>query len=344
VRRGTAAIAGAALVLAMVLIAGPVYVASVGSAAVQRQFDERCPGRIALSLPGSPGFDPDRMARAVEPVVAGVPTIQARTRMTFTAAPLRLEGIAAEVDDRFWLVHRPGALENVEVVDGPAGTGVWLPAAWAATAGLGPGDTITFPDLAGATTLLVAGTYRDLVSVTPPRAFCTMIDFVRPNPFGDAPPPLVFLDDVTFASLPRAVEVAMSVTDELPVRREGLTLPGADRLAATFAAAVDAHALQAALSAGPTTPRPNVPAATTDLPFVVRRAHGIVDLVQANVVPVRTAGGLAGAALALAAGALATRRRRDESGEVRGREQRGMAARPARRILAGVMDQDRRRA
>src|SRR5262245_39288971 len=98
-RRGAAGIAGAAFVLGAVLLAAPLYVSSVSSAALQRQFDERCPNRIGLVLPESTTGGASAVRRSTDGVLAGARGRAPAVRTTFSAQPLGVDGLPVGVDD-----------------------------------------------------------------------------------------------------------------------------------------------------------------------------------------------------------------------------------------------------
>jgi hypothetical protein len=323
-RSGAAGIGGASFVLSAVLVAAPLYVSSVSAAALQRQFDERCPKRIGLVLPEAGVGDADAVLRSANRSLEGARGLAPSDRTTFSAQPFAAAGLPSGVDDRVRLLHREGVAGDVELVAGPEGDGVLVPDVWAEVAGLGPGSTITVTLEAGAdfedvedgeepavtsAVLPVAGVYRDLSGLLPPREWCLQSSILAPTANGDPPPSLLLLDDATLAALPTLVLQQLSVQDTVDVRRAGLTAGVAADLAVRFEVAID-EAVQTRIGGGG--PIFGQVRAVTELPMVLARARGIADLVRANVRPVQAAGVVAALTLALAAGLLASRRRQTE--------------------------------
>lgn len=348
-RRGAAGIAGAAFVLAAVLLAAPLYVSSVSSAALQRQFDERCPNRIGLVLPESSPAGAAAVLRVAQGPLAGARNLAQPVRTSFTGPPLVVDGLPVGVDDRARLLHRPGAFGEVEVLEGPNGAGVLVPDGWAAAAQIGVGDEValavpiggggdvstgaTEPPPTETVELRVAGVYRDIAGLLPPVAWCLQSGILAPNSNGDPPPPLLLLDDATFEDLPPRAARLLSAQDVVAVERSGLTIGTATDLSARFDVAIDAAVRTRLGAAGPVSGQIQ---AASELPAVVTRAQGITELVRANVRPVQAAGVLAAVILGLAAGLLTSRRRQAEltTRAVRGEGPARLAARVARAAVA----------
>lgn len=310
--------------LAAVLVAAPLYVSSVGSAALQRQFDERCPARIGLVLPDTSSGGVGAVSRAAARHLDGARNLAEPVRTTRTPFPLDVEDLDAGVADGVRLLHRPGALDDIEVVDGPSGDdgggdgGVWIPASWAEEAGFDVGDTVRLTaevsELPGTITfeLAVAAVYRDLVSQLPPAPWCLESDILRPTSNGDPPPPLLLLDDAAADDLPVPLVLERTtVAERIPIERAGLTMGIASDLVTRFEPAREA-ARDAALAVFSPFARIGQFEADSELPAVLARAGSIQDLVRANVRPVQAAGALAGVVLSVTAGLLAARRRQAE--------------------------------
>lgn len=318
-RVGSAGVGGAGLVLAGVLAAAPLYLSSVGAAGLQRQFDERCEGRIGLVLPPEAATRVGARLRTMDDALAGAPGLGVPIETVSTGGPVPVLDLPDGVASLVVLLHRAGATDDVEVVDGPDGDGVWVPDTWAEEAGVGPGDTVEVAlgaglvveadneDQGARVPLRVAATYRDLVGRRPPPAWCMESESLRTNARGDPPPPMLLLDDATFGGLAPAVVGSLVAYDRLPVERDGLGVDRAADLLARFELATDG-----ALGVSGGDPFEAQGRSATDLPQVIERSDAITSLVRANVRPVEATAVLAGAALAAAAGLLSVRRRQRE--------------------------------
>jgi hypothetical protein len=121
VRLGSAGVGGAGVVLAGVLVAAPLYLASVGAAGLQRQFDERCEGRIGLVLGPEPATRVGARLRGMEDELAGAMGLEAPIETTSSATPVPVLDLPPGVASVALLFHRGGATGDVEVRDGPSG-------------------------------------------------------------------------------------------------------------------------------------------------------------------------------------------------------------------------------
>ena len=299
------AVSGAVAVLTLGIAAAPLYLSSVGSAASQVQFDERCPTQIGLSIQSGTAAQSrvvlDFMAKALRDLK---PIEPAQATTTFGVVTVESpDGIAR----RALVLARSDTRESLHLVEGGFGPGAYVPVSVAATFGVHVGGTITFAGNEGLQfTVAVAAIYTDFTPRTLPQRWCALSASFQPTRGGDPPIPTVVVDEAVLRTLPLNVQNASFVTTELVVRRRGLTLTALRRLAARVPAitsAYDGYFEAVGIDRfrhGPL---------GTELPFIVKRSDAIVALVRANLTPVRLAAGAAGVVIVLAAAALSARRR-----------------------------------
>ena len=309
--------AGAAAVLAAAMASVPLFLSSAGTEAVALQAAERCPRDTgATSLippgPGSPLGTPDPFTPLSDDLGPSTQWARLETTMETPDGSARTPVV---------VLHRDGALEHVEVLEGsPRPGGVWLSDRAVAMTGAGRRAGV---ELGGVPTP-VAGVYRDLTagSIADPFWCAHGSDLLLQGADLVPPPPLVIADRETWFSLegsagPSGVEAAW----EVPLR-DGVTVTETRELVEELACeGADAADLTWCEGASPLDDRDiEAPDAATfversfgtSLPFVADRARSIQTAVGGGVWPVAVLAALAGAGLVAATALLWCDRRQRE--------------------------------
>ncbi|HEY6748993.1 MAG TPA: FtsX-like permease family protein [Mycobacteriales bacterium] len=232
------AVAAAALVLALVVAAGPLFVSSVGTAGLHAAAAKECvqDNQISVINPQSfplwagflPSQTPDAVSRA-DPLVhdafadQGLP---APVISTYTAVPTDTGSPAQP--DLLGLLATPGALEHVTVLSRVPGEGIYLTDTYAADRGLQAGDQLS---LSSGQRLRIAGVYSDLDTASYrtvlPDFWCHWRNLIV-STVSNQPPPLALADPAIVAA--QGAEVAAEWTS--PIDVDALTVAEA-RAAAT---------------------------------------------------------------------------------------------------------------
>jgi putative ABC transport system permease protein len=301
------AVLAAALVLALTVTSGRLFLAAAGDAAVAQEL-ERVGGVPALALVAF-GGDPAAVA-AVQAEAESVARIDApglgppvRTRL---GPALDVVAGARATGVRF--AARDGFEAHIEVLDRAAGGGAWLTDEAARSLGVRAGQTVRLGGPVGVE-VEVAGVYRDLAAGDRPLdpfwspLASSIYDLsVARNP----PPPLLLVDPDRFDDLAaRLGEPARQEWDFYPEPGR-LTLPRAERLAAQVRVVESAAGdpLQTLGQHRVTTSSP--------LAAAVGRAHATVAALTGPVESISLTGRLLAMVLVAAAAAFAVRRRRAE--------------------------------
>lgn len=354
-----ATVAGACAVFSAALAGVPLFLSSAGSEAVVVQADERCPRdtgatngeTYAVSGTGRPDLDLVTLGPETR---LDDPFAPLRHRLEPSVFSLRRGGFLAyadgSADSEVVLVARDGALDHIEVIDGPPGPGLWISDRSATTNGLAPGDTATFTDEAGAQAdVRVAGVYRDVSGTVLDDFWCAHADLLlRRGPGGDLPPPVMVADRATFLELMQGLDVhTLPGRWEAPLAARSLTLTEADGLitelscgaesasALSWCSSLDRHSngtfteefelnvsLPDSARVGPSMNRHRVDYDDQDdyvsrrflshLPFLTDRGQAIQAAVQGGIAPVAVLAAMAGAGLVGASASLWFDRRRRE--------------------------------
>ncbi|MPZ26182.1 MAG: FtsX-like permease family protein [Micromonosporaceae bacterium] len=348
------ALLAAALVAALPAAAAPLFLSSAQHATLHRQIDETCQwlagaqvtSDIAPAIPPSGGFGRDllgpdavlgleryqqRQAVVAEHPVAGmsapVSAEHAKVDVGLVDRPLPLPDLTG-----LSLLAREGAQEQVEVLDGPVGEGLWLPHEYAQQQDIQVGDELTLIDRnpepgrweAGGPgfapgpepfTLPVAAIYRDLRSAPITPYWCG-VEFVFAGTDGEqADPdavilPTALVDTGTLLTEGEAGNVRVSQVIEWAVADPQLTAPEAARLADDLAQLrnllFDDHPELFPVS------RFDESHFTSYLDRYERRAALVRSGLLPPVVPITAAGTLVGLAVAGAAAVFWVQRRRRE--------------------------------
>jgi putative ABC transport system permease protein len=300
----------ASLLLALAGAASPLFVASAGNAALERE--------IASSGGSVPAFEVRRPSEVVpdilryrdevvrrhldvpglgEPVIGGIGSL----------ADLRVAGPGMNRSVR--MVTRAGAFDHVEVVAGERGEGVWVADRVADRLDIEPGDHVTVSRLGDpGFRVRVAAVYRDLALTARDPYWAPFSGIIYPaDPDDAAPPSFLLADPVTFLSLqPRLsdrAEFVWSVSLEgEPTLEEARTL--ASRLQGIGGMLSDETTeLGSALASA---------SYQTPLPTWVGQADRTVGALLTPVETISMAGRGVALAVVIAAGVYVVRRRRVE--------------------------------
>jgi putative ABC transport system permease protein len=346
------ALFAAALVAALPAAAALMFLSSAQHATLHRQIDETCLSLVGPSFAGyiSPPNPYDFRGVLHEDSVVGRQRYEQRVaaladHSVAGLAPPVSTGLAyvdAELVDRplanpdltgLGLLARPGFEHEVEVLDGPAGTGLWLPHEHAQQQGIEVGDQLTlthrFPDPGVWTTdqldepdaepitvtLPVAAIYRDLRTVPTTPYWCAVESVYAGSSSDQADPdavilPTALVDSETLLATGEQARLAVDQLIELAPTDPDPTAPAAARLVA------DSEALRAAMYADHPqlfpTDRFDDTRFYSELPRYERRAELVRTGLLPPVLPITAAGTLVGLAVAGAAAVFWVERRRQE--------------------------------
>jgi len=333
-----ATVAGACAVMAASVAAVPLFLSSVGTESVALQASERCPRDTGATV---------RLSSTVNGVTSPTadPFVPLADRLGPSNRWVRLEdlslaGATPSDDTPASLLVRDGALDNVEVLEGSAGPGLWIPDRAAELTGLTIGDPATI----GEVVVPVAGVYRDVAGATVDDFWCSNADLVLLEVRGAdvvLPPPLLIVDPATFAEIMGGLGIERAQGAWEAPMRDGLTVADTVDLIRTLACrpaepqvltwCVDGQPPVPQRSAGgPPVVRQSWDAADLDpvtaaddaafverylqshLPFVAERSRAIQTSVAGGIWPMAGFAALAGVGLVAAAASLWFDRRRRE--------------------------------
>ncbi|NYI90847.1 putative ABC transport system permease protein [Amycolatopsis endophytica] len=299
------AVAAAAFLVALPAAAAALFLSAAGNASLRDQTADACPAftgahvEASLEFTGASGARQlDRRVRALTEAGAPVPRLSGPV-VTLTSRATVGTGTVS-------LVARDGFADNVTVLDGGSGPGLWLPDGFAGAQGIRVGDQVPVA-LTGRTAMMpVAAVYADLRSQPDRPYWCGLVDLYRGKPLGEVaiyPLALVSRDD--FLALADGTGSVAGTTVELAVNTDGLTtanvhpvLDGLQRLRDDTNQAVDRYPGGVRFSSG--------------LPAMAERADLVVGALTGTVVPLAAAATLAGLVVAGAAGGFWVDRRRAE--------------------------------
>lgn len=312
-----AAILASAFILAVAGSSAPLFLGTIGAAALDRTIEGGCAETAAVAVDdpsvrflqssgiGSYGDN------ASDIIMAG-PQVTTAIRAAGLPAPERvlLAQVPTDSPPEFTLFSRPGALAHVELLGGSReGQGAWIPDAYAEAEQLSVGDALTF----SGTRLPVTGIYLDLggngFEDILPEYWCTWRDLLVPG-LESRPPPFVIVDESTMFDTGGTVSATWYST--LPP--EQVTLAGVrdvlDRV----------DALKSGLMERGLNPPVGAPPSFESLPYEVRtelarfleRSEALSAGVQGPVAPVAAMATVIALCFVAAAGAFWVERRRRE--------------------------------
>src|SRR5829696_8360385 len=209
------AIAGTCALLAIAAASGPLFLSSVGAAALQRRVAEQCP---EADRPALRTFRGDTAALRAADATAGGALRAAGLPPAYRATDISLRAPFGSTDTPVPLtVHsRADLFEHVRTVGG-GGSGLWVSDLEADRSGVRIGDTVPV----GAGRFPIVGVYEDLAGPGPdrklPAYWCTWSLAIVPS-LERRPPPFLLADEATVHRL-----VDMLATD-----RDGAFDVGAD--------------------------------------------------------------------------------------------------------------------
>ena len=207
-----AAVAGSCVLLAIAAASGPLFLASVGSAALQRNVSVQCPEADMPSLSRSDV----RSAAAIKSDDAAVRSAMAGVglpvpyRVT-VAQPTANLGRQASQPLTFY--GRRDALDHVQKLRGTGGSGVWISDLEAGRQNVRLGD----PVVVGGVRTSIVGVYQDLAGTgfgaELPSYWCSWSSLILPS-LETRPPPFLIADEPTMARLATglAVQAAAKTT------------------------------------------------------------------------------------------------------------------------------------
>lgn len=243
------AVAGTCALLAVAAASGPLFLASVGAAALQRTVSAQCPEADVPAVRRSDPQTGQDIRRADGEVRAALATsgLPAPYRVTVAQPTAQLGG-----DPRLrqlTVFSRPDALEHVQKTRGTGGAGLWISDLEAERQNVRLGNTVTV----GGVRVPIVGLYRDLAGsgfgAELPAYWCSWSSLIMPS-LEYRPPSFLLTDQATMDRLATELAGRNTVIDNTarptwysPIPADRLTLSEADdvlgrkdRLAATLRA------------------------------------------------------------------------------------------------------------
>ncbi len=297
---------GATAILGMVAALTPLFLSSASSAALQQELEGRCPASFG-GLTHNYDF-PDVVREELTQATAHDPA--------FLPPRLYLEGTLITASNAssdgltipFRFAARDEFRDHIELLEGEHGPGAYLDDVAAENLAAGPGDTIIFNVQGDRHEFTVQAVYRGLYDRTTDPYWCFLEGVLAINVMGDLPPPLVLIDTDFFefesALYGSVFSRSFGGTGdwEIPIDVDGLTVPGAERAAATMTAAEETiHDL-----------RPFSSAIQSDLPTVTARVSSLATALRTSIIPLAAVVLLAAVGLVAAAGSYWVDRRKLE--------------------------------
>ena len=251
-----AAVVLAAVVLGLVAVSGPRYLAAAEQGALDLELDDRRPQDVGLTVEAYGRTSPGQVAEAdalLRGEVASLDALRPGTLRLLPSPSVRRLSASPEGDDtalieqRVQLYAQEGALERITPADGrplddpSRPEGVWLPGQVTKPDGdaYGPGDTVTFELLGAPQDVPVAGVYRDLADEATAGGYWQSVSLLytpRDTPQGpEVPPPLVLGQPDVVLDLAQQVDAATSHVWQFPLEGdERLTPTAGGRLLEAF--------------------------------------------------------------------------------------------------------------
>lgn len=304
----------AAIIVSVASSSAPLFLGTIGAAALERTIAAGCPEAAGVSVDdpsvqflksgfGSYGDNSSEIMQEGRQVQAamGDAGLPMSDRVLIAQFP-------SSLPVEFTLFSRPGALQHIELLSGArSGRGVWLPQPYSAQENLGVGDTISFDGVA----VPVAGIYSSLggngFEDILPEYWCTWRDLLVPG-LESRPPTFVLVDEATIL----AIEGTISATWHASLRPEELTLAGVrdvlDRVDALKEGLADRGLIPPEVLNFESLPYE----VRTDLERYLERSEGLSAGVRGPVTPVAVMATLIALCFVSAAGAFWVERRRRE--------------------------------
>lgn len=242
------AIAGSCALLAVGAASGPLFLASVGAAALQRNVAVQCPESDMITV----GRSDARGAAAIKTDDA---TVRAGLARVGLPPPYRVTvaqptgTLAGQEPQQLTFYGRAGAFDHVRRIRSTGGSGVWISDLQARRQNVRMGDSV----VVGTVRTSVVGLYQDLAGegfgAQLPPYWCTWSSLIVPS-LESRPPPLLLADGPTMARisdvLARQVAASGAIledtarpnwyapvpADQLTLAEAGTALTRRDRLAA----------------------------------------------------------------------------------------------------------------
>jgi putative ABC transport system permease protein len=187
------AVAGTFALLALAAASGPLFLSSVGAAALQARAAAQCPEADRPTVSAPPGPVEDRTVR-VEMALAGLPAPYAVTEV-LVSSPFGINTTSTPLT----VYGRVDALDHVRKISG-GGSGLWVSDLEAARQRVRIGDTVTV----GSARLPIVGLYEDLAGPgfgrELPAYWCTWAPDIVPT-LESRPPPFLLADPATVERL-----------------------------------------------------------------------------------------------------------------------------------------------
>lgn len=292
-----------AAVLGVVAAARPAFLASSGRAALAERLELGHYGagvRVTrfgelsgeVTLPGGEQVTTAelvaRVSRALGRLIAPIDDLG---RPTVTRAGQELLLRAGERAAPGRLIHKTGALAEVEILSAHGSSGLWLSDQTAAALGAGPGDEVVLESGGRRATAPVAGIYRHLALDEAREFWSPEWDLIyRARPSEESlPPALVIVDDAAlFDALARSLADSGRIEWNVPVRGGPLSLQEAGALERAERRLIDEHLsasgpIARLLAAGTGTYQANTRYRTSGMTQVLAGARTRVAAVRAPV-------------------------------------------------------------
>lgn len=290
----------------------PLFVDSVGSGAVQHQWNRGCPGIIAPTVTAWPTF-PAIPRETVAPAINGIPEFS-HLDVTRVSDPIIF--VNGDRHTPGGLLSRPQAVEQLDVVTQVDNGDVWISDAQAAALDITAGGTFTFeaPGDRALMTVSVRGVYRDMTTERLGPYWCSVEKALRPLTVftDDIPPPRAIIDPT---SLQKFKELLGSFRTTFAIAAAPRTLPDAQRLVAILpvlnARAQEAVRTEARRLIGIDTYDASITIAE-GLTRLTTRAVAVRNAVRTAIVPLSALALVCALAVASAIGAMWSRARRND--------------------------------
>lgn len=302
---------GATAILGMVAALTPLFLSSASSAALQQELVGRC----AASFGGQTNnfADNDSSRQVLSEITADDPAFLP-PRLYLEGALVNAANSSGEgltIPIRF--TGRDEFRDHIELIEGTHGPGAYINDVAARDLDAGPGDTIQYFIQGDVYEFEVQAVYKSVTDQITDPYWCFLENVLAVTAMGDLQPPLVLVDvdhfdersevyGRVFAEYGRGIG-----TWELPVKVDGLTVPGAIVASATLAASQeDVHEQNESPSFF------QGPSIISDLPLVTTRVQALTAALRSSILPLAAVVLLAAVALVGGAGSYWVDRRKLE--------------------------------